>query len=431
MPDSGTSRRVRDRREDPPDSDASRLLEDPRSGTRGSHRSRRRRRRLRDRLGFRIAAAVFVLIFAWFSWSMGHALTAPGGGTLSERAAEWARGHALGPLVTFGEWVSYSAPKVGGKPSFSLAGQGAAAKAAGSRAHGKHGPRAPAKPAPPQPGFGVPAPVTSPAGRPLPGEGQWRSLYAVSGVPAIYATFLRPDSVHTSFVAGIVSMNPHLLRFELRPGAEDPGPGSYGGAQPVIAPAARAGLAATFNGGFKVASSGGGFYLNGTYRGAPLRTGAASMVYYRDGGLTIGTWNQNGLVMTPAVAGVRQNLLPIVAGGQVPPAVDQNVQANWGATLGGGYYVWRSGIGITADGRIIFAYGPALDVRTLAGLLARAGAVTAMELDINPDWTNFMYYQPGPHPGNPKPVNLLPDQVQQPARYYALANRDFTAVFAK
>jgi len=107
------------------------------------------------------------------------------------------------------------------------------------------------------------------------------------------------------------------------------------------------------------------------------------------------------------------------------------VESTWGATLGGGYYVWRSGIGVTRTGRIIYVYGPALDVRTLASLLKRAGCVEAMELDINPDWTNFMYYKPGGHPASPTPVSLLPDQVQPAARYYALTNRDFTAVFAR
>jgi hypothetical protein len=380
------------------------------------------RRRLRDRRGLQITAAVLVLILAWFSWSMGHALTAPGGGTVSERAAEWARDHYLGPIVTFGEWISYKAPKVGGKPSFSLTGRGAAVKA-GHKGH------AAAKPAPTPPGFEVPATLASPAGRPLPGEGQWRVLYSVNGTPAIYSTFLRPDALHTSYAAGIVSMNPNLLNFELRPGAEDPGPGNWG-AQAVIAPGSRAGLAATFNGGFKIASSQGGFYLNGNHDGA-LRPGVASMVYYRGGGFAVGVWGKDGLTMSPYIAGVRQNLLPIVMDGKVPASVDQNVQTNWGATLGGSYYVWRSGIGETADGRIIYVYGPALSVRTLASLLARAGAVTAMELDINPDWTNFMFYEPGTHPGNPTPESLLPNQVQPADRYYALANRDFTAVFAK
>jgi hypothetical protein len=107
------------------------------------------------------------------------------------------------------------------------------------------------------------------------------------------------------------------------------------------------------------------------------------------------------------------------------------VSTNWGATLGGGYYVWRSGIGETRDGRIIFAYGPAMDVRQIAEVLKRAGCVQAMELDINPDWMSFMYYLPKRHPGNPTPYNLLPDQLQPPTRYFSISSRDFTAVYAK
>ena len=48
--------------------------------------------------------------------------------------------------------------------------------------------------------------------------------------------------------------------------------------------------------------------------------------------------------------------------------------------------MWRSGIGTTKDGRVVFVYGPSLNVRELAQLLKRAGVVTGMELDINPDW---------------------------------------------
>ncbi len=393
---------------------------------RPSHGTRRSRRRLRDRLAVRIIVVLLAAALAGLGWSLGNALTTPGGGTVAQRVAEWARDHYLGPVVTFGEWVSYQPPKVGGTPTFSLAGPGRHAAGGSPASPGTgHRPR-PGRRA----GFAPPAPLRSPAGRPLRGEGQWRVLYRVHHDAAIYATYLRPDKVHTSYVAGIVSMDPRLLRFHLRPGTEDPGPGSYGGAQPVIAPGTRRGLAATFNSGFKIAQSGGGFYLNGTRRGA-LRTGVATMVYYRDGRLAIGVWGQHGLRMTAGVAGVRQNLRPIVEHGQVPSSVDQNVESSWGATLGGGYYVWRSGIGITRDGRIIFVYGPALDVRTLAGLLRRAGCVTALQLDINPEWTNFMYYRPGRHPGDPAPAALLPGQMESAARYYSDSGRDFTAVYAR
>ena len=69
--------------------------------------------------------ALLVAFVLWLGWSVGHALTMPGGGTVSERLAEWARDHYLGPVVTFGEWVSYQPPKVGGKPSFALTGPSA------------------------------------------------------------------------------------------------------------------------------------------------------------------------------------------------------------------------------------------------------------------------------------------------------------------
>ena len=245
---------------------------------------------------------------------------------------------------------------------------------------------------------------------------------------AIFGTYLRASRVYTSYVAGIASMNQNLLRFELRPGTEDPGPGNWKAAAD-IPPRTRHGLKATFNSGFKIDVSGGGFYLNGSTSGT-LTKGTASVVYYRDGHIAIGVWGRT-LHMTPDVVGVRQNLRLIVEHGRIPASVNYNVETKWGATLGGGYYVWRSGIGITGDGRVIFVYGPALNVRELATLLRRAGAVTAMQLDINPEWMSYMYYLPGRHPADPAAVNLLPDQVQPPDRYYSLSSRDFTAVYAR
>jgi len=359
----------------------------------------------------------FVLITGW---SVLHALTMPGGGTFAERMAEWARGHQLGPVVTFGEWLTYQPPKKGGQPSFALTGPGAVT---GTVRHGRPGHGRPGSLQPV-----VPHQLASFAGTPLQGEGTWRVIGSVHGVPAMYATYLRFSKIYSSYAAGIVSMDPRLLRFGLRPGSEDPGPGSWK-AQPSIAPGTRKGLLATFNGGFKINSSRGGFFLNGSTAGT-LRPGAASLVYYRDGRVTIGAWDQT-VRMTSQVAGVRQNLQLILNNGVVPGSVNQNVESSWGATLGGSYYVWRSAIGVTADGRLIYVYGPSLDVQDLAALLKRAGCVKAMQLDINPDWMSFMYYLPKHHPANPAPVNLLPNQLQPPGRYYGVSSRDFTVVYAR
>jgi len=375
-----------------------------------------RLRRLSARPAARLVLVALGIFLCWFSWSMGQSLTAPGTDNVPSRIAEWARNHYLGPLVTLGESISYQPPKVGGKPSFALTGPRSA-----TARRLKHARATSIRPdAPPS--------LASLVGKPLPGEGVWRVLGAVRGVPALYGTYIRPDSLHTSYVAGVVSMDQRLLRFGLHPGIEDPGPANWR-VPPTIPPRSRRRLLATFNGGFKIDSSDGGFYLNGITAGT-LTNGAASLVFYRDGRLAVGVWGR-GLHMAADVVGVRQNLRPIVDHGIVPATVDRNIKSSWGATLGGGYYVWRSGVGITSDGRIVYVYGPALTVRTLADLLRRAGCVEAMQLDINPEWMSFMSYRPKPAGADPAPVNLLPDQQQPPDRYYSVSSRDFTAVYAR
>jgi hypothetical protein len=355
---------------------------------------------------------VLLAICCWLSFSIGQALTAPGGGNLSARIAEWARDHYLGPVVTFGEWLTYSPPKVGGKPQFSLANPQGTLKLDHEKGFTPY----------------VPGRLASPAGSPLPGEGDWRLVASVHGDPAIFTTFLRVDAVHTSYVAGIASMDQRLVTFHLHPGAEDPGEG-FGEVASWIPPGQRTGLLATFNGGFKLDSAGGGFYLNGATHGT-LTPGTASVVYYRNGTITVGDWDRD-VRMNDNVVGVRQNLKLIVDHGEVPAAVNQDVETSWGATLGGAYDVWRSGIGMTGNGRVIFVYGPALSVHSLADLLKRAGAVEAMQLDINPYWMSYECYQADGHPDDPTPVNLLPTQQQTAYRYYSEYSRDFTAVYAR
>ncbi|HVB44781.1 MAG TPA: hypothetical protein VNF47_19045 [Streptosporangiaceae bacterium] len=376
---------------------------------------RRRAAGRRPRPGLRVVLALVTTFVFVTGWSLGHALTVTGGGTVAERVAEWARNHDLSALVTFGEWLTYNPPKVGGKPNVAFTNLGGSTVKKKKHYQG-------IVPI-------IPADLGSPAGPPLPGEGVWRVAGTVKGVPAIFKTYVRQSKLYSSYYAGIVSMDQRLLKFSLRPGLEDPGPGNWGA--PMDIPAgARLGLMATFNSGFRINASGGGFYLNGHYDGALVK-GIAAEVFYRDGRMAIGTWGSGSLHLGPDVVGVRQNLHLIVVNGHVPASVGQNVESTWGATLGGAYDVWRSGLGLTKDGRVVYVYGPALSVRTLASLLQRAGAVTAMELDINPDWMSFMYYLAGNHPADPTPHNLLPGQLQSPYRYYYISNRDFTAVYAR
>ena len=52
----------------------------------------------------------------------------------------------------------------------------------------------------------------------------------------------------------------------------------------------------------------------------------------------------------------------------------------WGSALGGAPAVWRSGIGVTANGSLVYVTGPFLMITQLAALLVRAGAI------LDPQW---------------------------------------------
>lgn len=401
-------------------------------------RGRRRLRRLVRRRSVRVLLVLVALLTCWVAWSLSQALTAPGDDSVPARVAGWARDHQLGFVVTALETVQYdiNPPAVGGTPTIAMEpppetlltqpqASGAPSSATGSTSTPPGASQKTQKPA--LPSIVLP-PLASPAGPSLPGEGTWRVLGRVDGVDALQAAFVRPDAQHTSYVVAVASMDPRVLRFQLHPGHTDPGPGDWG-VPPTIPPETRDSLVAAFNGGFKVAESGGGFYLNGVTRGK-LTDGAASMVFYKDGHVAVGAWGRE-VSMTPDVVGVRQNLRLMVDQSTVSPAVDLNTESVWGASIGGKAFVWRSGVGVAADGRVIFVYGPALSVRSLATLLQRAGAVQAMELDINPAWMTFMSYAKSADPANPTPVKLLPNQEEEATRYYGISSRDFIAVHAK
>jgi hypothetical protein len=380
----------------------------------------RRTRRLLRRRSVRVVSAVVALFLVWAAFSLGQATMRNTGQSRLANAAEWFRDHGFGPVVTFGEWLSYNPPPKGGKPSFSLAVPSGEAVSTAKPAKAKAKANNAFVP-------DIPATLKSLAGSSIAGEGQWRVVETVKGEPAILTTFLR-DATYTSQVNGIASIDQRLVRFSLRPGTEDPGAANWG-VPNYIPVGQRKGLLATFNGGFKLDSAGGGFYLNGVYHGTLVK-GAASVVYYKNGSVKIGEWGRD-FTMNSSIAGVRQNLKLLVDHGQLAADANSNVMTNWGATLGGGYYVWRSGLGITKDGRVVYVYGSALNAQDLGLLLQRAGAVEGMQLDINPAWMKFDYYQAKTNPANPVPVPLLPTQQPSPYSYYTPSTRDFTAVYAR
>ncbi len=368
-------------------------------------------------------------------WSYGHALTVPGGGSLGVRTVEWIRSHGGAGTVAGVEnfWYSHHAPPKGGKPP-----------AGYIPAIGAIPPRSPISPPGSQvpgttpsvvPGttahLGQPPPITPLASPPLPGEGVWHPIgRQVNGSTAMYSAFLRPDAVHTSLVTGVAWMDPKLLSARLFAGSQEPGGGPWPYEAPISSSMSHS-LVGAFNSGFRMKDAHGGYYAYGR-TAVPLVNGAASLVIYDDGTTTVGQWGRD-VAMGPDVAAVRQNLTLIVDHRQPVPGLDSGSFKQWGTTIGNKVLVWRSGVGVTANGALLYAAGNGLSASSLARVLAQAGAVRAMEMDINSEWTNFFSFNPAP--GQPAaPANaskLLPDMRQHTSRYFQPSTRDFIVMTAR
>jgi hypothetical protein len=360
------------------------------------------------------AGAVTVLLA---SWLVVQAVIAPGNDTFTAKLAEAARDDGLSPVVTALENLSYrlNPPKVGGAPNATELKQLATVTLP--------------SPAPATPKAVTLQPTVAPVDTPaLPGEGVYKPVASVNGQPAVQVAYLRPDTQHTSYLSAVVWMSNRLTRTVQHPGVSEPGRLSQWSQLPTIPPTQRSGLLATFNGGFKLADSQGGYYADHHTAGT-LTPGAASLVIYADGHTDIGAWGTE-VTMTPQVSSVRQNLKLLVDKGQLAPNLDNSVQSTWGATVKGALYVWRSGVGVTATGDLVYVSGDALSAHTLASLLQRAGAVRAMQLDINTSWVSYMYYTPGAAGSGVVPHKI--NDFQRPAdRYFTENSRDFFAVYAR
>jgi hypothetical protein len=186
----------------------------------------------------------------------------------------------------------------------------------------------------------------------------------------------------------------------------------------------RSRLLATFNSGFKLQDSHGGFAVGGhTY--AALHNGMGTFVHYTDGRIDIVNWS-GGPSIPAGVDYARQNLPLIVESGRPNPNLSDGPE--WGATLGNAVRVWRSGVGIDAHGDLIYAAANYQTVGSLAQILIRAGAIRAMQLDINSYWTTFNSYA---QPDAGSPSSLLSSMTRPATRYLSPDDRDFFAVYLR
>jgi hypothetical protein len=362
----------------------------------------------------RILALALTVLLCDVLISFAAAMNAPSNTPLGVRAVEWLRGNGAAWLVSDFENIYYSwnVPATGGPALKRLpsvgGGRAQSAKVGGSHAQAATGYRPPPIPA-----------VIHPA---LPGEGAWhRTGPLVHGSAPVLVTTFRPDPNYPQLVAGVAWMNSSLTRIDLYPGRYEP-PNAAGA--PAEVPLRRRGkLLATFNSGFRLEDDRGGFFDAGRLY-APLRDGQATLIGYGNGRVDVRTWH-GGPRPGAGVRVARQNLPLIIEGGRLNPSLSNG--ALWGATVGNAVRVWRSGIGVDAHGNLIYAAADIQTAQSLAQILRRAGAVRAMELDINSAWTTFNFYGTW-NAGRPR--KLLPGMDRPATRYLTPDDRDFFAVYA-
>jgi hypothetical protein len=239
------------------------------------------------------------------------------------------------------------------------------------------------------------APLITPA---LPGEGIWSFdglPPALSGQPSLVAkTYLRSDPTRPYAIATLLQFDLRSLSLHLVAGKTEPG-GPLGNDGPGVIPAAdQRGntLFAAFNGGFKYADGHYGLMTQGTVY-VPPQPGAATIAVTTKGQVLLDAWGRDAQLSNGSrtLVAYRQNAALLIDHGQLNPLTSDG--AAWGGVWLNKAATWRSGLGLTAHGTLLYAGGDSLTAATLGKALQAAGAVMAMQTDINPRWVRAFLYQ--------------------------------------
>jgi hypothetical protein len=124
--------------------------------------------------------------------------------------------------------------------------------------------------------------------------------------------------------------------------------------------------------------------------------------------------------MTNQIASVRQNLDLIVDNAKEVHGLRNPKSTRWGTVVNPNDDVWRSGLGITSTGALVYVGGPGMSLSDLADVMLRAGVEEGMELDYGLDWVQLSTYT-----GLPDKVidgsngqSLLSSMPGVPSRYF-------------
>ena len=270
-------------------------------------------------------------------------------------------------------------------------------------------------------------PLIAPA---LAGEGIWTTAGlpapGPAALPPVAKTFVRPDPARPWAITTILEFDLRVARLHMVAGLSQPSsPHGLRGEGVIPLGDRRAGrLLAVFNGAFKYADGAYGMMVGHTVYVRPV-WGAATVAVTSAGHVIMGAWGRDRR-LTGANRGLvawRQNAQLLIDHGRIAAATQDG--AAWGLSILNSTYTWRSAIGLTGHGTLLYAAGESLSAATIARVLKRAGAVTAMQLDINPFWVRAFTYT-GAWPGYLVAARLHPSMAGSGYEYlYGVARAFF------
>ena len=264
---------------------------------------------------------------------------------------------------------------------------------------------------------------------PLSGEGAWTTdglPASTSNLPPLVArTFIRPDPNRPYGIVTLLQFDTRFLALHMIAGTTQPGGprGVYGSGRIPASDLNNNLLFAAFNGGFKYADGQYGMYVNGTTY-VPPQNGAATIAITQEGQIILGAWGKDPRLTSSNtdLTAWRQNAALLIDNGVINPLTNDG--AAWGGTILNRAYTWRSGIGITASGSLIYAAGNSLSALTLGETMKAAGAVMAMQTDINPNWVRAFLYDRNAS-GSLQITKLNPSMQGSGTEYLYGTDRDF------
>jgi hypothetical protein len=288
------------------------------------------------------------------------------------------------------------------------------------------------EPPPPPPATDVypldrPPPDIAPRVQPaLTHEGHWRPYHFQARPPGAPPTFwrttLRVDPERPDAITELVLMDPRQVVVKMVAGTEHPRSTTGAVGTGMVPAPERARTLAAFNGGFQA--------VHGSYGMAvdrrvflPPKAQIATYALYDDDRPAFGTWPAGRGGLPAGMRSMRQNLPPLVEGGKYNPLKART----WGFTVHGTdpIYTWRSGLGVTKDGWIIFGACTRCSAETLADAFLAADTTYALHLDMNISNIGFEWWKPG-EGGRIETERLLRSMWKaNESRYVDPHNRDF------